>query len=54
MTADALQTLRGNGCTREYPVERTHRDAAVYSILEGTSEIQRLVSARAVSGMQIR
>ncbi|WP_372411262.1 acyl-CoA dehydrogenase family protein [Streptomyces luteireticuli] len=54
VTARAMQILGGNGYTREYPVERMHRDAAIYTIFEGTSEIQRLVIARAVSGMPIR
>ncbi|MEV5505409.1 acyl-CoA dehydrogenase family protein [Streptomyces orinoci] len=54
VTAQAMQILGGNGYTREYPVERMHRDAAIYTIFEGTSEIQRLVIARSVSGMQIR
>jgi alkylation response protein AidB-like acyl-CoA dehydrogenase len=54
VTAQALQILGGNGFTREYPVERMHRDAAVYTIFEGTSEIQRLVIARTLSGMTIR
>ncbi|MEU4210925.1 acyl-CoA dehydrogenase family protein [Streptomyces sp. NPDC026206] len=54
VTAQAMQILGGNGYTREYPVERMHRDAAIYTIFEGTSEIQRLVIARAVSGMPIR
>ncbi|HZG05994.1 MAG TPA: acyl-CoA dehydrogenase family protein [Streptomyces sp.] len=54
VTAQAMQILGGNGFTREYPVERMHRDAAVYTIFEGTSEIQRLVIARSISGMQIR
>ena len=53
-TERAIQILGGNGYTREYPVERMHRDAKVYTIFEGTSEIQRLVIARAISGMQIR
>jgi acyl-CoA dehydrogenase len=53
-TERAIQILGGNGYTREYPVERMHRDAKIYTIFEGTSEIQRLVIARAISGVQIR
>jgi acyl-CoA dehydrogenase len=53
-TERAIQILGGNGYTREYPVERMHRDAKIYTIFEGTSEIQRLVVSRAISGMQIR
>jgi acyl-CoA dehydrogenase len=53
-TERAMHILGGNGYTREYPVERWHRDAKIYTIFEGTSEIQRLVIARAISGMQIR
>ena len=52
-TERAVQVLGGNGYTREYPVERWHRDAKIYTIFEGTSEIQRLVIARAISGVQI-
>ena len=36
------------------PVERMHRDAKIWTIFEGTSEIQRLVISRAISGMQIK
>ncbi len=53
-TERAIQILGGNGYTREFPVERMHRDAKIYTIFEGTSEIQRMVIARAISGMQIR
>ncbi|TMM05617.1 MAG: acyl-CoA dehydrogenase [Actinobacteria bacterium] len=53
-TERAIQILGGNGYTREYPVERMHRDAKIYTIFEGTSEIQRLVIARAISGAPIR
>jgi acyl-CoA dehydrogenase len=52
-TERAIQILGGNGYTREYPVERWHRDAKIYTIFEGTSEIQRLVIARAISGVKI-
>ncbi len=52
-TEKAIQILGGNGYTREFPVERWHRDAKIYTIFEGTSEIQRLVIARAISGMKI-
>jgi acyl-CoA dehydrogenase len=54
VTERAIQILGGNGYTREFPVERMHRDAKIYTIFEGTSEIQRLVIARAISGMQIQ
>ncbi|MCD0480926.1 acyl-CoA dehydrogenase family protein [Streptacidiphilus sp. ASG 303] len=54
VTAQAMQILGGNGFTREYPVERMHRDAAIYTIFEGTSEIQRLVIARTLAGVPIR
>jgi acyl-CoA dehydrogenase len=53
-TERAIQILGGNGYTREYPVERMHRDAKIYTIFEGTSEIQRLVISRAISGMHIK
>jgi acyl-CoA dehydrogenase len=53
-TERAIQILGGNGYTREYPVERWHRDAKIYTIFEGTSEIQRLVISRAISGLQIQ
>jgi alkylation response protein AidB-like acyl-CoA dehydrogenase len=54
VTGQAMQILGGNGFTREYPVERMARDARIYTIFEGTSEIQRLVIARAISGAPIR
>jgi acyl-CoA dehydrogenase len=54
VTERAIQILGGNGYTREFPVERWHRDAKIYDIFEGTAEIQQLVIARAISGMQIK
>jgi acyl-CoA dehydrogenase len=53
VTEEAIQILGGYGYVREYPVERWHRDAKIYTIFEGTSEIQRLVIARAISGVHI-
>ena len=52
VTEEAIQILGGNGYTRDYPVERMHRDAKIFTIFEGTSEIQRLVIGRAISGLQ--
>src|SRR5436190_3342638 len=43
VTEQAIQILGGYGYVREYPVERWHRDSKIYTIFEGTSEIQRLV-----------
>ena len=54
VTDEAIQILGGNGYTRDYPVERMHRDAKIFTIFEGTSEIQRLVISRAVTGLPIR
>ncbi len=54
VTERAIQILGGVGYTREYPVERMHRDAKIYDIFEGTSDIQRLVISRAISGMKIQ
>ncbi len=43
VTEQAIQILGGYGYVREYPVEQWHRDSKIYTIFEGTSEIQRLV-----------
>jgi len=53
VTEQAIQVLGGYGYIREHPVERWYRDAKIYTIFEGTSEIQRLVIARAISGVHI-
>ena len=49
VTEEAIQILGGYGYVREYPVERWHRDAKIYTIFEGTSEIQRIVISRALA-----
>ncbi len=49
-TGEAIQVLGGYGYTKDFPVERYYRDAKVTEIYEGTSEIQRLVIARALLG----
>jgi acyl-CoA dehydrogenase len=54
VTERAIQILGGNGYTREFPVERMHRDSKIYTIFEGTSEIQQLVISRAISGIHIK
>ncbi|ADB53058.1 acyl-CoA dehydrogenase family protein [Conexibacter woesei] len=53
-TGEAIQILGGYGYTREFPAERYYRDAKVTEIYEGTSEIQRLVIARALLGEAAR
>ncbi|MBI2169943.1 MAG: acyl-CoA dehydrogenase family protein [Actinobacteria bacterium] len=53
VTERAIQILGGYGYIRDFPVERWHRDSKIYTIFEGTSEIQRLVIARAISGIHI-
>lgn len=54
VTEQAIQILGGYGYVREYPVERWHRDSKIYTIFEGTSEIQRLIIARAISGVHVK
>jgi alkylation response protein AidB-like acyl-CoA dehydrogenase len=54
VTEEAIQILGGYGYVREYPVERWHRDSKIYTIFEGTSEIQRLIIARAISGIHLQ
>ena len=46
VTTDAVQVLGGYGYMKEYPVERTMRDAKITQIYEGTNQIQRVVIAR--------
>ena len=46
----ALQIHGGYGYIKEFPIERYYRDARVFTIYEGTSEIQRKVIANAVIG----
>ena len=50
VTGDAIQVLGGVGYTKQTAAERYYRDAKVTEIYEGTSEIQRLVIARALLG----
>ncbi len=54
VTEQAIQVLGGNGYTRDFPVERWHRDAKIFTIFEGTSEIQRLIIGRAITGLDVR
>ena len=54
VTEETIQILGGYGYVRDYPVERWHRDSKIYTIFEGTSEIQRLVISRAISGIRIQ
>jgi alkylation response protein AidB-like acyl-CoA dehydrogenase len=54
VTEQAIQLLGGNGYTREYPVERWHRDTKIFTIFEGTSEIQRMIIGRAVTRLDVR
>jgi len=48
VTTDAVQVFGGYGYTRDYPVEKLMRDAKIYQIYEGTSQIQRLIIAKEI------
>jgi len=49
VTEDAIQICGGYGYIRDFPVEKWHRDAKIYTLFEGTSEIQRLVISRTIA-----
>ncbi|HEX7879472.1 MAG TPA: acyl-CoA dehydrogenase family protein [Candidatus Eisenbacteria bacterium] len=48
VTTDAVQVFGGYGFSKEYPVEKLMRDAKVFQIYEGTSQVQRLIMAREI------
>ena len=48
VTEQAVQVLGGYGFIKDFPVEKWYRDSKIYTIFEGTSEIQRMVIARAL------
>ncbi|MGZ3707285.1 MAG: acyl-CoA dehydrogenase family protein [Bdellovibrionota bacterium] len=48
VTTDAVQVFGGYGYSEEYPVEKLMRDAKIYQIYEGTSQIQRLIIANEI------
>ena len=48
VTIDAVQVFGGYGYSQEYPVEKLMRDAKIYQIYEGTSQIQRLIIAKEI------
>jgi alkylation response protein AidB-like acyl-CoA dehydrogenase len=49
VTEQAVQILGGYGYIKDFPVEKWYRDAKIYTIFEGTSEIQRIVISRALT-----
>ena len=49
VTEEAIQICGGYGYIRDFPVEKWHRDAKIYTLFEGTSEIQRLVISRTLA-----
>ncbi len=48
VSQDAIQVFGGYGYSQEYPVEKLYRDAKIFQIYEGTSQIQRMIIAREV------
>jgi acyl-CoA dehydrogenase len=48
VTTDAVQVFGGYGYSNEYPVEKLMRDAKIYQIYEGTSQIQRLIISKEI------
>jgi len=49
VSEQAVQLLGGYGYIKDFPVEKWYRDSKIYTLFEGTSEIQRLVISRALA-----
>ena len=49
VTEQAVQILGGYGYIKDFPVEKWYRDSKIYTIFEGTSEVQRIVISRALA-----
>lgn len=49
IASDAVQIFGGNGYNTDYPVEKLMRDAKIFQIYEGTSQIQRMIIAKHLS-----
>jgi len=54
IASDAVQIFGGNGFNSEYPVEKLMRDAKIYQIYEGTSQIQRLIISKGLVDQAIK
>ena len=52
VATEAIQIHGGMGYSKELPLERYYRDAKITEIYEGTSEIQRMVIARSLTGLR--
>jgi acyl-CoA dehydrogenase len=48
IATDAVQVFGGYGYSKEYPVEKLMRDAKIFQIYEGTSQIQRLIISKEI------
>ena len=53
VTTDAVQIFGGYGYTKDYPVERLMREAKLGQIIEGTSQIHRIIIARYLLGREL-
>jgi len=52
VVADAVQIFGGAGFNTEYPVEKLMRDAKIYQLYEGTSQIQKLIISRYITNLE--
>jgi alkylation response protein AidB-like acyl-CoA dehydrogenase len=54
VTTQSFRIHGGYGYSKEYEIERIYRDAPLLLIGEGTSEIQRMIIGRAITGLDVR